>query len=132
MALAIERIFRESLPAPVSLVYLSSGPAILVSPFIVCQRVIRNDVLASVAIVVVCLARFAPTAIEQRNARRHASCVSRFLALGNAHQSVDGDRSLCARESLDLGDLLRPTAWIAAPALRECAWSARLILTCST
>jgi hypothetical protein len=45
-------------------------------------------VLANVAIVVMRLVGLAPASVEQSNARRHASCVSRFLALGNAHQRV--------------------------------------------
>ena len=45
--------------------------------------------LTNVAIVVMRLVGLAPASVEQRNARRHASCVSRILALGNAHQSID-------------------------------------------
>ena len=59
----------------------------------------------------------APASVEQRNARRHASRVSRFLALGNAHQRVDGRGRVRACESLDLGDLLGSAAGIAALAL---------------
>jgi hypothetical protein len=47
-------------------------------------------VLTNVAIVVMRLVGLAPASVEQSDARRNASCVSRFLALGNAHQHVDG------------------------------------------
>jgi hypothetical protein len=70
MALAIERIFRESLPAPISLVYLSSGPAILRFPLIWRQWPVGYDVLTNVAIMVMRLVGLAPAAVEQRNARR--------------------------------------------------------------
>ena len=128
MALAIERIFRESLPAPV---YSSSGPAILGCPLIYCQWPVGYDVLTNVAIVVMYLVGLAPASVEQRNARRHSSCVSRLRALGNAHQRVDGDRRLLASECLHLGNFLRSSTRVAALAFLECAWSAHLILTCS-
>ena len=95
MASAIERIFRESLPAPVSLVYLSSGPAILGCPLIYRQWPVGYDVLPNVAVVVMRLVGLAPASVEQCNTCRHASRVRRLAALGNLHQRVD--RYRCAR-----------------------------------
>jgi hypothetical protein len=75
MALAIERIFRESLPAPVSLACLSAGLAILGCPLIYRQWPVGYNVLTNVAIVVMRLVGLTPASVEQSNARRHASSV---------------------------------------------------------
>jgi hypothetical protein len=75
MASAMVRISRESLPAPV---------------FIWRQWPVGYDVLTNVAIVVMRLVWLAPASVEQSNARRHARSLSGLLALGNAHQRVDG------------------------------------------
>src|SRR5262249_18001723 len=119
------------LPAPVSLVYLSSGSAILGCPLIYRQWPIGYDVLTNVAIVVMRLVGLAPASVEQHNARRHASRVGRLVALGNLHQRLDSRGRVCSRERLRLGDLLWSAAWVAAVALLECAWSTHLIVTCS-
>src|SRR5262249_34115322 len=83
-------------PAPVSLVYLSSGPAILGCPLIWRQGPVGNDVLTNVAIVVMRLVGLAPASVEQRDTRRNASSVGRLSLLAMA-TSVLMAVMVCAR-----------------------------------